>query len=116
HVNIRALGGTDKVTVDDLRGTSAKSVAVDLNGFGGGGDGTPDTVVVNGTESRDSVDVTASGADVLVDGLAADLRITGSEASNDTLLIQTLGSDDDVTIDPNVAQLITPVVNLGADE
>jgi len=44
------------------------------------------------------------------------VRITGSEAGNDTLLIQTLGGNDDVTIDPDVALVITPVVNLGADE
>ena len=76
----------------------------------------PDTVVVNGTESRDDVDVTRSGDDVLVTGLAADLRITGSEVANDTLRIQTLGGDDSVTIDPNAELLITPVVDLGADE
>jgi hypothetical protein len=115
HVSIRALGGTDTVTVDDLGGTSVQSVAVDLNGFDGSGDAVPDTVVVNGTESPDDVDVTRSGGDVLVTGLAADLRITGSEGANDTLLIQTLGGDDDVTIDPNAELLITPVVNLGAD-
>jgi hypothetical protein len=115
HVNIRALGGIDTVTVDDLGGTSAKSVAVDLSGFGGGGDGGPDTVVVNGTESRDDLDVTRSGDDVLVTGLAADLRVTGSEGTNDTLRIQTLGGDDDVTIDPEAELLISPVVNLGPD-
>jgi Ca2+-binding RTX toxin-like protein len=116
QVNIRALGGMDTVTVDDLGGTSAKSVAVDLSATGGGGDGAADTVVVNGTDSDDNVHVNRSGDDVLVTGLAADLHITGSEGGNDTLRIQTLGGDDDVTIDPNAELLITPVVNLGADE
>jgi len=73
-------------------------------------------VTDNGSESRDHVDVARSGDDVLVTGLAADVRITGSEVVNDTLRIQTLGGDDDVTIDPNVELLITPVVNLGADD
>ena len=52
---------------------------------------------------------------MLVTGLDADVHITGSEGANDTLLIQTLGGDDDVTIDPNAELLITPVVNLGPD-
>jgi hypothetical protein len=100
HVNLRTLGGTDTTTVNDLAATSVNTVDVNLNGTDGNGDGAPDTVVVNGTESRDNVDVTRSGDDVLVNGLAADLRISGSERANDTLQIQTLGGDDDVTIDP----------------
>ncbi len=116
HVNIRTLGSSDTVTVNDLAGTSVKTVDVDLNANGGGGDGAADTVIANGTERRDNVDVTRSADDVVVTGLAADLRITGSEGGNDTLRIQTLGGDDNVTIDPNAELLITPVVDLGADE
>jgi hypothetical protein len=40
----------------------------------------------------------------------------GSEAANDTLRIQTLGGDDDVTVAPDVSNLITPIVDLGADD
>ena len=114
--NVRTLGSTDTVTVGDLAGTSARTVDVDLNATGGGGDGVADTVVVNGTEARDVVQVTRSGSQVLVDGLAAQTRIVGSEAALDTLLVQTRGGDDDVTVAPDVADLIMAVVDLGDDE
>jgi len=63
-----------------------------------------------------SSDVSRSGQQVVVGGLAAQTRITGGEASLDTLRVQTLGGDDDVTVAPDVSDLITPVVDLGADE
>ena len=58
---IRALGSTDTVTVDDLAGTDVENVDVDLGATGGGGDGVPDSVVVNGTDRRDVIQVTRSG-------------------------------------------------------
>jgi hypothetical protein len=76
----------------------------------------PDTVVVNGTDRRDVVDATAAGPQVSVAGLAAEVRIVGSEGVNDTLRIQTLDGNDEVTIAPDVELLLSPVVNLGADE
>ena len=116
RVRVRALGGTDTVTVDDLAGTGVKNVDVDLSASGGGGDGTPDTVVVNGTDRRDVVRATRVGDEVSVTGLAADVRIAGSESLNDTLRIQTLDGNDDVFVDPDVELLLTPVINLGPGE
>ena len=116
HVNVRALGSTDAITVDSLAGTGVKTVDVDLSAIGGSGDGQPDTVTVNGTTRRDVVDVTRSAAQVIVAGLAAETRITGSEPALDTLRVQTLDGNDDVTVAPDVKDVITPVVELGADE
>ena len=53
---------------------------------------------------------------MLVDGLRAQTRIVGSEPALDTLLLQTLDGNDDVTVAPDVSDLIAPVVDLGADE
>ena len=44
------------------------------------------------------------------------MRIAGSEAANDTLRVQTLDGDDDVTVAPDVADLIATVVDLGAGD
>ena len=41
NVNIRALGGTDNITVGDLRGTDVNQVHVDLAAVGGGDDTWP---------------------------------------------------------------------------
>jgi hypothetical protein len=114
-VTVHALGGSDTVFVDDLSGTGAVLVAVDLGQFGVG-DAQPDTVVTNGTSKRDVVQVTATATDVLVAGLAAQTRILGSEALDDRLLLQTLGGDDDVTVAPEAGALIRTLVNLGGDE
>jgi len=41
---------------------------------------------------------------VLTTGLAAQTRITGSEAANDTLHVNTLGGDDQVVVAPDVSE------------
>jgi hypothetical protein len=116
HVNVRALGSADTITVADLGGTDVKSVDVDLNGFGAVGDAAADTVVVQGTSRRDVVNVTRDGGQVVVSGLAAVTRIVGSEPALDTLRVETLAGDDDVMVAPDVGALIATVVDLGTDE
>jgi Ca2+-binding RTX toxin-like protein len=116
HLAVHAVGGTDNLEVGNLAGTDVGTVDVGLGAIGGTGDGFADTVVVNGTDAADLVEVTRSGSEVLVDGLAALVRIAGGEAANDTLRIQTLDGDDDVIVAPDVNDAITPIVDLGAGE
>jgi Ca2+-binding RTX toxin-like protein len=116
RIGYHALGGADTITVNDLTGTHADSVELDLNILGGGGDAQPDTVIVTGTNSQDVVDVTRSGSEALTTGLAAQTRIVGSEQANDTLRIQTLDGNDTVTVAPDVSDLILTVVDLGAGQ
>lgn len=107
-------GGADLVTVDDLTGTAMRNVVVDLAGTPeGGGDEQADTVTLNGTPRPDHVSANTLGSDVLVSGLFAGVRIAGSEPANDTLAINTLDGADTVAVDPSVASLINPVVDLG---
>lgn len=73
-----------------------------------------DTVLVRGTNARDRLNVTASGPQVLVSGLAALVRIAGQEVTHDTLRIETLLGDDDLTISPDVTS-INIAADLGAD-
>jgi predicted ester cyclase len=115
-LDVRAFGGADLVTVNDLSGTDLRTVDVDLAASLGGGDLNPDTVVVMGTNARDVVRATASGSQVVTSGLAVQTRIVGSEGVNDTLRIETLDGNDDVTVAPAVELLITPVINLGGGE
>jgi hypothetical protein len=51
-----------------------------------------------------------------IEGLAAQTRITGGEGNNDTLRLQTLGGDDRLTTVNDISDLLTPVINPGADE
>jgi Ca2+-binding RTX toxin-like protein len=111
-IDVRALAGTDTVTVNDTAGTDLARVDVDLAGALGGAtaDESADTVTVIGTKGDDSITVDASGAAAEVWGLAALVRITHAEPASDTLVIDTLTGVDDVAIDPALAALILVTV------
>jgi Ca2+-binding RTX toxin-like protein len=96
QVNIDALGGADTLTVNNLAGTDVKQVNIDLAGTPGSGrgDGSPDSVIVNGTSGNDVATVSGNANGVSVGGLAAQVNITGSEAANDKLSVNGLAGDD----------------------
>ena len=56
NIQFNALGGADTITVNDLTGTDAKQVNIDLSATPGSGqgDGAADTVIVNGTAGNDA--------------------------------------------------------------
>jgi hypothetical protein len=112
---LRSLGGVDQVTVGDLSGTDMKTAAVDLGAFDGTPDATSDTVTVTGTAQRDNVAVTKAGGQVLVKGLPTQTTIAGSDPGIDLLRVNTLDGDDNVTVAPDVADLMATAVDLGAD-
>src|SRR5262249_46575774 len=72
NIDLRTLGGSDTVTVNDLSGTNVHDVNVDLGSGTGGPDGQPDTIVINGTAGDDVITVTNNNGVVTVSGLAAD--------------------------------------------
>jgi Ca2+-binding RTX toxin-like protein len=114
--DIRALGSSDAITVNDLAGTDLESANIDLAASTGDGDGAADTVVVNGSDRAERVRVNRAGSQVLTTGLAAQTTIAGSEPANDILRVNTLGGRDDVQVAPDVSTLITAVVDLGAGQ
>jgi Ca2+-binding RTX toxin-like protein len=116
RLELNALAGSDLITVGDLTGTDLKTADINLAGGDGAGDAQADTVITEGTPRDDHVRVARSGAQVLTSGLAAETRIAGSEAANDTLIVNTLAGNDDVTVAPDVADLIRSQVDLGAGE
>ena len=110
--NLRALGGVDDVTVNDLTGTSIRHTNIDLSAAAGGGDQAADVVTVKGTDQADRVDLTAPSGQVSVAGLQADTQIAGGE-TRDHLQVDTLDGNDRVNVDPNVAAIIGVAVDLG---
>ena len=114
--DIRALGSSDAITVNDLAGTDLESANIDLAASTGDGDGAADTVVVNGSDRAERVRVNRAGSQVLTTGLAAQTAIAGSEPANDILRVNTLGGRDDVQVASDVSTLITAVVDLGAGQ
>ncbi len=111
--DLRALGGADTATINDLSGTGVAEVNVNLAGTLGGntGDGAADLVTVNGTSLPDTIHVGVSSGAVGVTGLAAFIRITNSEVANDTLDVNGLGGVDTITFDPAVLALIMLTIN-----
>jgi Ca2+-binding RTX toxin-like protein len=98
-LNVKALGGADTVTVNNLTGTALKTANVDLaSPFGpGSGDGAADTVIANATSGADNVNVSSSGGGLVVSGLAAKVQVTGAEASLDHVAVNALDGDDTIT-------------------
>jgi hypothetical protein len=110
-VNVRALGGTDNVVVNDLAGTAVAQVNIDLGASGGTGDAQVDTVTINGTESSDTINITASAGAIGITGLAAQAQIAHPEVGNDTLIINGLGGIDSFGIGPGVTTLIGVILS-----
>ena len=107
-IDVRALGGTDSVNVNDMTGTGLRRVDVDLAGALGGSaaDGQADTVTVAGTKGDDSIAVDANGAAVEVSGLATSVGISHADAASDSLVIDPVEGVDQVDIDPAVNALL----------
>jgi Ca2+-binding RTX toxin-like protein len=112
-VDVNALGGADRVTVNDLTGTDVKKVAVDLAGTLGGatGDGQADRVVVNGTNGDDTIKVSGDATEVAAKGLIPGLSILHPEAANDRLEINTLAGQDSVDSSGLAAGVLQLLVN-----
>src|SRR5262249_32892014 len=113
QVNVAALGGADTITVNDLSGTDVTQVNIDLSSPAGSGtgDGQVDTVIVNGTNGADAIQIAGSGSSFTVAGLSATVAVHGSEGANDQLVVNALDGDDSVS----AAGLSANVVHLTVD-
>jgi Ca2+-binding RTX toxin-like protein len=95
-VQFNALGGADKITVNDLTGTGVVKVNLDLASppNSGQGDQAADTVIVNGTSGEDTITVSGASGGVSVFGLSAAVNIVGTDPDLDQLVVNGLAGDD----------------------
>jgi Ca2+-binding RTX toxin-like protein len=93
NVNFRALGGADVIAVNDLSHTEVTRINLDL-GVNGAGDGSSDTVIVNGTSGNDVISVSGTSGGAFVKGLAALVNITHAQVANDRLIVQAQSGND----------------------
>jgi Ca2+-binding RTX toxin-like protein len=114
-VKFNALGGADKITVNDLTGTDVKNVNLDLANppASGQGDNIGDSVIINGTVNDDAVTVSNNAAAITVQGLAATVNIFGTDPALDTLTIDALAGNDVVTAADLQAGIINLIINGG---
>ena len=98
-VDFNALGGTDNVTVNDLTGTDVTQTNLDLASALGGSaaDGALDSVVVNGTNGDDNIDITGNGSGADVTGLATAVSVKHADPT-DSLSVNTLAGTDNVRV------------------
>jgi Ca2+-binding RTX toxin-like protein len=116
-IDLNALGGVDQVTVNDLTGTDLVNFNVNLFATGNvAGDAAADSVIVNGTNGNDVIDVFGSGTSAAVLGLHTAVNIAGSEAANDALLIRALGGNDGVTATTLPADVIKLTIDGGTGD
>ena len=117
-LDIKALGGTDTIVVNDLSGTDVDTVDIDLAGTIGGnaGDGQADTVVAVAGGGNDIIDLYAAGSGVSVVGLPARLDIANAEGANDSLVINGLGGNDGITATTMSAGVMKLTLDGGAGD
>jgi Ca2+-binding RTX toxin-like protein len=84
-----------------------KEVNLDL----GGQDNPADNVIVQGTQGDDTIVVTGDANSTTVQGLSAQINITGAEAANDRLTINAGDGDDVVTASGQAAGAISLTAN-----
>ena len=111
RVDFNALGGIDDTVVNDLSGTDVKSIVLDL-----AKDGAVDTTTVNGTAGNDTISIAPNAGAVDVTGLAAALKIVGSEAANDLLNVNGLDGNDTISGAVGLAALIKVGIDGGAGD
>ena len=111
-IDLRALGGEDSTTVNDMTGTDLRLVRVDLAELIGGAaaDRVADSVKVVGTAGIDSIAASLAGSTIRVAGLQATTEVTHADATLDRLVIDSAAGDDDVVVDPAVAGSILTTV------
>jgi RTX calcium-binding nonapeptide repeat (4 copies) len=100
-VDFNALGSADSITVDDLTGTDVTQTNLDLASALGGTapDGAIDSLVVNGTDGDDTIDIDGNGSGADVTGLATAVSVEHADPTDpaDRLSVDTRAGTDNVT-------------------
>jgi Ca2+-binding RTX toxin-like protein len=113
-IQFNALGGADKIVVNNLAHTHVTQVAIDLAASGGSAsDGQQDTVTVNGTGGSDQIAVSGSEGNVTVAGLSAVVTIDHADAT-DQLSIAAGAGNDTINASGLAAGTISLVIDGGA--
>src|SRR5262249_14995702 len=110
-IHLKPVGGADNIVIDDLSGTDVvrAGVHVDLAGAAGGGDGSVDTVTVNGAAGNEIITVFSSAGIIGVSGSSAPVAIFNAESGDQLVVNGGAGND---TIDASSLPLGTITLTL----
>ncbi len=112
-IDLNTLGGADMLTVNNLSATELVELNVHLEVSGGGGDGQADTIIVNGTDNADVVNISGGGTSYAVLGLSTRVSVTGSEGANDSLVINASFGHDIIAASTLPAGVVRLTVDAG---
>lgn len=116
---INALGGTDQINLNDLAGTDATQIDINLAGTIGGtaGDGQADIVTALGRAASETIAITGAGTSLGVTGLLAAINIANAEGANDALSVGGGGGNDSLIATTLAAGIIRLTIDggMGAD-
>jgi Ca2+-binding RTX toxin-like protein len=115
-ITAKAASGGDIVTVNDLTGTDATFVNIDLAQgfvFAVGEQIQPRSIVVNATTGNDAIVLSADGGSASVDGLSARVNIISADPDRDRLTINALAGDDSVDASALADDTVPLTVNGG---
>jgi Ca2+-binding RTX toxin-like protein len=117
-IDLNELGGVDNLAVHDMTGTALVAIATDLAATPGtgAGDGSSDSVNVDGTTGDDVAVVAGQGSDVEVVGLATNITVSGAEPTLDRLTISASDGSDVVDASGLAAGSIQLVITGGAGD
>lgn len=109
-----AFGGVDNINIGDLTGTDLTRIELSLiGGSGTANDGLQDSITIAGSAASDAVSVSTANLRTQIDGLHAQVQITGADAGLDRLQIDTGTGDDGVDASGLKANLFQFEVSLG---
>jgi hypothetical protein len=97
-IEFNAMGGADNVVVNRLVGTDLTQLNLNLAAVGGGGDTQPDSVVINGGDGADAIQISGDAGDLAVAVNGLTINMSGHEPANDSLTVCPLGGADTVTL------------------
>lgn len=113
RISFLARGGADTILVDDLSGTDAVAIEVELAEETA--IAAPDTIFVQGTAGDDVIVVFGDSTGTTVLGLSVAVDITGAAPSDDRVTINALAGDDVVDGSGLEVGAIQLTANGGAD-
>jgi Ca2+-binding RTX toxin-like protein len=116
RVGVASLGGSDTLTVGNLRATDVRTVDHDEAAALGAStpDAAADQTIVNATNAGDTIAAAGSAGSASVTGLAATVNVAHAEPTRDALTLNALGADDSVSAQGLGADTMRLTVDAGA--
>ena len=116
RVGVNSVGGSDALTVGDLRATDVRAVDHDAAAALGGTapDTAADQTIVNATNGNDALVAAGNAGSASITGVAATVNVAHAEPTRDALTLNALGGNDSISAQGLGADTMRLTVDAGA--